>query len=202
MVVFRYNIHGGPVLPLLNLACANCSAPLQIGDDLERFTCSYCGTAQIVERSGGVISTKKITSAIHAVQRGTDRTAAELAIPRLTKELAEAQDAKNQAAIAAMEKITRAKSGRKTLTAIVFIATAVVGLMALSALSSHFSDRAMMILGWAWLALQVVVPTYVFMKVKLPQDMSREQLAPHDAKIARIQAQIKANREILDAMPS
>lgn len=55
---------------------------------MDQFACGYCGTEQIVRRQGGTVSLKMVTEAISRVQTGTDRTAAELAIRRLTEELA------------------------------------------------------------------------------------------------------------------
>ena len=54
---------------------------------METFACGYCGASQIVERHGGTVSLKLVNDAIQKVQQGTDKTAAELAIKRLTKDL-------------------------------------------------------------------------------------------------------------------
>ena len=72
---------------ILSMNCANCSAPIQIKPEITEFTCAYCGSSQIVDRSGGAVTLNLVTKAIHQVQRGTDRTAAELALVRLRKEL-------------------------------------------------------------------------------------------------------------------
>lgn len=184
---------------VLKLTCAGCSAPLEIGDDIERFTCSYCRTPQLVERSGGVVVLKKLEGAISAVQRGTDRTAAELAIPRLTKELAEALRDRSEAFQAAKKVRESAMSGRRLLTSVVAIFIFFGGLAALA--TAGDSNVRMQIYAWVWLFVQLAIPVYVFRKVKLPPDMSREKVAPWDAKVERIQAQIKANRAILDELP-
>ena len=52
------------------------------------FACGYCGSEQIVERRGGTIGLKLVVDGVARVQIGTDKTAAELAIVRLEKELA------------------------------------------------------------------------------------------------------------------
>jgi hypothetical protein len=65
--------------------CASCSAPIQIKPEITQFVCAYCGSSQIVDRSGGVVTLNLVADAIHQVQRGTDRTAAELALVRLRK---------------------------------------------------------------------------------------------------------------------
>jgi len=51
------------------------------------FACGYCGSSVQVERGQGTISLHVIKSALRDVQRGTDKTAAELAIRRLTDDL-------------------------------------------------------------------------------------------------------------------
>lgn len=71
----------------INLKCTNCGANLEITSDMNLFACGYCGSQQLVERKGGTISLKKVTEAIEKVQVGTDKTAAELAIRRLSDEL-------------------------------------------------------------------------------------------------------------------
>jgi DNA-directed RNA polymerase subunit RPC12/RpoP len=72
---------------LLTLKCPNCSASLEIFPDMDSFACGYCGSQQMVQRRGGTILLKLVTDAIEKVQHGTDRTASELAIQRLTKEI-------------------------------------------------------------------------------------------------------------------
>jgi len=69
------------------LNCHNCGSKLQVYGDMERFACSYCGTEMIVQRRGGTIELRPVEAAIRKVQVGTDKTAAELARPRLQDEL-------------------------------------------------------------------------------------------------------------------
>jgi hypothetical protein len=73
----------------ITLKCSNCGANLQITNEMSTFACGYCGASQMVERSGGTISLKLLTNAISKVQVGTDKTAAELALRRLSEELAQ-----------------------------------------------------------------------------------------------------------------
>jgi DNA-directed RNA polymerase subunit RPC12/RpoP len=70
----------------INLTCANCGGKLEVYDDMERFGCGYCGSEMLVQRRGGTVILKAVTEAIHKVQIGTDKTAAELAIVRLNNE--------------------------------------------------------------------------------------------------------------------
>lgn len=70
----------------ISLQCPNCAAKLDIYGDMERFACGYCKTEVIVQRRGGTVGLKIITDAIERVQEGTDRTAWELELARLTHE--------------------------------------------------------------------------------------------------------------------
>lgn len=76
---------------ILSMNCASCSAPIEIKPEVSQFVCAYCGASQMVDRSGGAVTLNLVTDAIHQVQRGTDRTAAELALVRLRKKLATLQ---------------------------------------------------------------------------------------------------------------
>jgi ribosomal protein S27E len=68
------------------LKCQSCGASLEVYDDMERFACGYCGTEMIVQRRGGTVALKAVAEAIHRVQIGTDKTAAELALARYQSE--------------------------------------------------------------------------------------------------------------------
>jgi ribosomal protein S27AE/type IV secretory pathway TrbD component len=187
-------------MALLKLSCVNCSAPLEIGADLERFACGYCGTNQVVERSGGTVALRRVADAIQAVQRGTDKTAAELAVPRLQRELAEARKERAEALKAAEEKRARQLGGRRGLTFLVGLVIFFVGLILVTWLSSSESiGSAIFLITWAWMISLVAIPTFVFFKVKLPPDERATALAPFDATIARIEQRIQENKAILDA---
>ncbi len=80
----------------INLNCANCGAKLEVYDDMDRFACGYCGTEMLVQRRGGTVALKAVTEAIKKVQIGTDKTAAELALVRLGKELEELKAHRSQ----------------------------------------------------------------------------------------------------------
>lgn len=188
-------------MPLLKLSCANCSAPLEVGDNLERFTCSYCGTAQVVERSGGVISTRKLETAINAVQRGTDRTAAELAMPRLNNELREAMAERAALVQLASKRVEVARSSRRWVTVIAFLCASIGGLALLGLVDAKGTvTSVLMPLLW-WVGI-VAAPVIAFKSVKMPAANTRAESSQLDAKIARIEAHIEANRRILDALPA
>lgn len=73
-------------LKIYKLNCASCNSNLEVPSDIDKFNCSYCGTQQIVQRSGGIIALREVIDAVNKVQIGTDKTAAELALIRLQKE--------------------------------------------------------------------------------------------------------------------
>jgi hypothetical protein len=80
----------------ITLSCPSCGAKLNISEDIERFACSYCGQEHIVKRSGGIVSLSPVVAAIKDVQYGTDKTAAELAIVRIQKEISELEENKQK----------------------------------------------------------------------------------------------------------
>ena len=82
---------------MVPMQCVGCGANLEIELDMNVFACAYCGAKQQVIARGGTVSLKPVTEALRQVQRGTDRTAAELAMPRLERELAENAVAHKQA---------------------------------------------------------------------------------------------------------
>ena len=71
------------------LTCPSCGGKLQITADIDRFACAYCGTEQIVKRGDGIVSLAPVVAGLKRVQAGVDKTAAELAISRLTAEIKE-----------------------------------------------------------------------------------------------------------------
>src|SRR4051794_36095268 len=73
----------------VTLKCPNCGGNLAITPDLEVFACGYCGTQQVVRRSGNTVSLKLIGDAIAGVKAGTDRIAAEMELRRLRDDLAD-----------------------------------------------------------------------------------------------------------------
>lgn len=75
-------------IKIIKLNCVNCGGALEIHGDMDQFACGYCGSPQIVERRGGTIALRRVVDAVARVQVGTDKTAAELALVRLEKEIA------------------------------------------------------------------------------------------------------------------
>lgn len=71
----------------ITLSCPSCGGQLKVTSDLERFACAYCGTEHIVRRGEGTVSLQPMVEGLRHIQFGTDRTASELAIQRLTPEI-------------------------------------------------------------------------------------------------------------------
>jgi hypothetical protein len=187
------------MVKIFSLSCSNCSAPLEVSEDVEKLTCGYCGSAQILERSGGAISLKKVETAIHAVQRGTDRTAAELAIPRLLREQSDLREKRADAITAQTERYASARSGRSKLTFIVFVVVLVLGGVVKSALVAY--PTASNIFSVALLAMVVGIPWFVWRTIKMPSLDTSAQVAEYDAMLMRVDQHIVANRKILDQLP-
>jgi len=75
-------------MKILSLKCVNCGAGLEVKQDISDFACGYCGIQQQVERSGGIVSLRRVEEALDDVKLGTNRTASELAIARLRADIA------------------------------------------------------------------------------------------------------------------
>jgi len=73
----------------VTLSCPSCRGRLEITQDIERFACAHCGREHVVKRSGGIVSLSPVIDAIRKVEIGVDKTAAELAIVLLQKEIAD-----------------------------------------------------------------------------------------------------------------
>lgn len=185
---------------MLKLECVNCGAPLEIGPDLDSFACGYCGAQQRVRRQGGVVSLQKVETAIKAVQRGTDRTAAELALPRLHREIAALEQERDSAITAEQERQKNAFRDRRTLTFVTFLAV-FFGCPILIASLGDDSYFLGVLLTLIWLVGSIGLPILVYRKSKLPADQTPALKIDYAARLQKIHAHLKAHREILDELP-
>jgi hypothetical protein len=91
---------------IVTLSCPSCNGKLQITQNIDRFACGYCGTEFLVDRGGGIVSLAPVLEGLNRVERGVDRTASELAIARLQKEIAplveQRRSTSRQSAVGAM----------------------------------------------------------------------------------------------------
>lgn len=74
-------------LKTYTLKCPGCGATLKVGESVELFACTYCGASVRLERGEGIVSLRLLNEAILNIQRGTNRTVAELTIIRLLEEI-------------------------------------------------------------------------------------------------------------------
>ncbi|QIL81600.1 hypothetical protein G7047_18035 [Diaphorobacter sp. HDW4A] len=137
--------------------------------------------------------------AIRAVQRGTDRTAAELAVPRLGKELDQLSSLRHQSLAAEKAKMQSARSGRRSLTLLTFVVVFFGGLMLIGFTSEH--SKLLGVFSIVWCIAIFAIPTFVFKTIKLPKDNSRKIASDIDARAAKVEEHLRANRKILDELP-
>lgn len=75
-------------ISLITLKCSNCSASLQISDQLDRFICNYCGTEHALLHNAGGFFFRKLEDRLDSLEKATEKGNAELAIKRLRSDLA------------------------------------------------------------------------------------------------------------------
>jgi primosomal protein N' len=71
----------------VTLSCPSCGGKLEVTHDIDCFACAHCGREHMVKRTGGTVSLSPVVDAMRKVEVGVDKTAAELAIVRLQKEI-------------------------------------------------------------------------------------------------------------------
>jgi hypothetical protein len=171
---------------MIPMKCAGCGAQLEIGTDMDIFACGYCGTNQKVERKGGTVSLRLIDDAIKQVQRGTDRTASELALGRLKQELTDAELERarrlKEEELAAATALSDSVSLAHVVRMIVFF----IGLFI-----------SIATVGWGALVWMLLFGWYLTVAAKRPE-VERAINDSADNEVARIKQQIEAHRKILD----
>jgi hypothetical protein len=93
----------------ITLSCPLCGGRLEVTPDLDRFTCAYCGQEHLVRRTPSAVSLAPVPEAVEKIAASVDRTASELAIPRLKSTIGELERRRVavRAASAAMKAIPR-----------------------------------------------------------------------------------------------
>jgi predicted RNA-binding Zn-ribbon protein involved in translation (DUF1610 family) len=71
----------------VTLTCPSCGGRLQITKDMDKFACGHCGNEHLVRREGGAVFLAPLAADIRQIRGGVDKTAAELAVIRLAKEV-------------------------------------------------------------------------------------------------------------------
>jgi len=168
-------------MKILSLKCVNCGAGLEVKQDISDFACGYCGIQQQVERSGGIVSLRRVEQALDDVKLGTNRTASELAINRLQADIAGVYAQRDH-----VVKVLRAADHKNN----VFIGWGSILLVAFS-----FG-----IFGPLW-GLPVIV-VGVFFGQRFIKSVSKEIRAAQvnaEAKVAPLKAQIARHQSIIDS---
>jgi hypothetical protein len=76
----------------VSLTCPSCGGKLQITNDIDRFSCGFCGNEFLVKRGGGIVTLAPVVTEIRAVKKGVDKTNSELSILRLQNDISELQN--------------------------------------------------------------------------------------------------------------
>lgn len=71
----------------ISLSCPSCGSRLQITNQTKQFLCASCGNEYLVNRTGGIVSLEPVVEGLKEVKIGVDKTASELAIKRLKREI-------------------------------------------------------------------------------------------------------------------
>lgn len=183
----------------VTLSCPSCGGKLEITKDVERFACAHCGQEHIVKRTGGIMFLSPVVDALKKVGVGVDKTAAELAIVRLHKEIAELQAAR----------IGLLQSSPRPTINLIFLIPTLVGLCIASFfftgiknnIGNNFGLSLVLLFFLIGIALIVISPTVAFSLRKIQQKHWDEttwiQLKLLDRQIASKNAELKHYQEIV-----
>lgn len=163
-----------------SLKCVNCGAGLDVSQDINTFACSYCGVQQEVERSGGIVSLRRLEESLDAVRSGTSRTASELAISRLQADVLSIRTQRDNEIRALHDADNKSNS--------VIGWTVIIGVIA-----------AIMLFGW-WSMLVIAIGLVIGWRY-IPSNAGKAKIiAAHaEANIEPLQVQIARHQSIIDS---
>lgn len=186
-------------LKMVTLRCPNCGGALEINGDMERFACAYCGSEQIVERRGGTVALR-LADAVARVQVGTDKTAAELALVRLDKEITALKMEWDAASATLTARFVNGKSSttqNQFVAACVFCMIAAIGtLVALAAV------KFLLFVLWAAI-LGVAIAALVFTKKRKAEAVKQFEVDranlwfPYANRLRDLDLQVAKNRNLV-----
>lgn len=176
------------------LNCPNCGAKLEITPEIDRFVCIHCGTQEIVKRSGGIVSIQPLVEGMSRIQQGTDKTAAELAIRRLTEEIAAAKSTPLEVDSRKPNQIIPPSWKERSLPwiGITLIALGVYGV----ALDSPFQFCGCILLGIIAFAMQAWIRRNRMMEVNLAKGYAA---IDREANIEKLELDLAENRRIVSS---
>ena len=183
----------------VTLSCPSCGGKLEITKDVERFACANCGREHIVNRSGGIVSLSPVVDALKKVGVGVDKTAAELAIVRLRKEIEELQEDRDDL----LELNPRPRIN------LIFLIPDLIGFClasySITGIKNNIGNNfgLSMVLLWMLIGIVLVVfsPIVAFFLLKKNQkhwdETTYVQLKSLDSQIAAKNAEIKRHHEVI-----
>jgi hypothetical protein len=71
----------------ITLTCPSCGGKLKVTDQIHLLACRNCGNEHMVVRDSGTLYLAPIAQDVRHIRVGVDKTAAELAVARLTREI-------------------------------------------------------------------------------------------------------------------
>lgn len=161
---------------LITLTCPTCGAKLKLGADTNLVYCTSCGNEHLVQRGDGSIYLAPMAANVAQIRTGVDKTAAELAVVRLTKELQELDqqlDAATKKDYSYLVGIKSADGGIGMFALLVLIV--IVGLSFFPALT----------MGHGWIALTLIVVAcvgfFVFV-IGAGKQMDKRRIAANNLK--------------------
>ena len=190
---------------MVSLRCAGCGANLEVDPDVDHFTCGYCRTPQEVVRRGGMVILRKLGDAIARVQRGTDKTAAELAIPRLEREIEEVETRRARAIAGPVRAGPRTVFSNSILGLVCGAVLAFFGMIAMvgNGVTTGFAIHFV----WAlWIGCSIAcVIGYLWLRVLRQRDRREAKVkrdeeirTSSDAELAKLRDQLSRARAIVN----
>lgn len=190
----------------ISLTCPSCSGQLRITADIERFACVYCGTEHIVKRGGGMVSLAPVVQGLAKVQAGVDRTAAELAIQRLTGDVAELKRQRDLATVKAKPILNRAVgSGLGQVIGVIFglgglSLACVFGLLIVLELSTGSDPSLFVGIGLLLGGLPVLAGLLIVWNSRRSRraaDRAKLGLSQLDERVRQTQTELQRQRDLL-----
>jgi predicted RNA-binding Zn-ribbon protein involved in translation (DUF1610 family) len=89
---------------LITLTCPTCGAKLKVTDQIHLLACRNCGNEHMVVRDSGSMYLAPLAQDVRGIRVGVDKTAAELAIVRLIKEISSTEAALRSAQAVEVDK--------------------------------------------------------------------------------------------------
>lgn len=175
----------------ITLSCPTCGAKLQITQDTDRFACGHCGHEHIVRRQGGIVSLAPVMERLDRIESGTNRTAAEMAIARLTREIRELE-----VEVKKLQEMTNPTYSKSSI-ALFFIGVIILAWLGMGSLSR---GDGLWALFWCVVGLSMTI--YSIAKESLKgrrfRIWQRQELQKIDDEIAHRHERLRVNRELAE----